>query len=532
MGAGDRMPNTSRSELEAMARRYAECLAAYVRAPHESTLEPAYNLGRLGISLGLGVLDVAVLHRRAQEGVLRGSDSLEACAAESVRASEFFAECLATFEILHRGYRESALQLHKLNVALKQRATELAEAKELIERLSRARTAFLSEASRRLAATLDFDAALMVAASLAVPSIADWSAVDLADEGGAARRAAISHLPRLPEGCLPSQHAGPVPSAAAVVERVLQSGISEMVGSGSGSGDEKGEAMVVALAARGRTMGALTLSSSRGARFGEEELLLAEELARRASMALDNARLYREAQQAVRVRDEFLSVASHELRTPLTPLTLRLHSMARRAREGRPVDLHATESAVRHVQRMTELVDDLLDVSRIEAGKLELRRAPLPLVPLVRELVYTFSQSLPDRVLHFDPSESPVVFADRARIEQVVTNLLDNALKYSPAGGEVRVELEQSGGEAVLSIADSGIGIPPDLQKRLFQRYFRAPNAKQTTWGLGLGLFICRDIVERHGGRIWVQSEEEKGATFFVALPLVALPPIEASDPH
>lgn len=234
------------------------------------------------------------------------------------------------------------------------------------------------------------------------------------------------------------------------------------------------------------------------------------------------ARLYREAQEAVRVRDDFLAIASHELKTPLTPLALRLQLIERKLRRGEVVDAALVEKAVRQLDRLTNLISDLLDVSRIQAGRLMLHPEPVSLRALVEHLANEQHLGDPTHPVSIDaPDADLVVTADRARLAQVVSNLLDNAAKYSPPESPIRVRVTRQENEAILSVTDYGIGIPTEQQSKLFERFFRADNAPITGYGgLGLGLYITRDIVERHGGRIWVESELGHGSTFHVALPL------------
>jgi PAS domain S-box-containing protein len=236
----------------------------------------------------------------------------------------------------------------------------------------------------------------------------------------------------------------------------------------------------------------------------------------------ERTRLLREAQEAVRVRDDFLTIASHELKTPLTPLSLRLASLERRLERGEPVDASALRHARQHLLRLTTLINDLLDTSRIESGGLALH-PQLTQLELLTEHVIRVTESLygSRHRIHFHAPSTPLeVRGDPYRLEQVVANLLENALKYSPDGGPIHVSLEQRGELALLSVRDSGIGIPADQQQHLFERYFRARNVSTHSYGgLGLGLYICHDIVERHGGRIWVESEVGRGSTFYVALP-------------
>lgn len=238
------------------------------------------------------------------------------------------------------------------------------------------------------------------------------------------------------------------------------------------------------------------------------------------------ARLYRAAQEAVRVRDDFLAIASHELRTPLTPLAMRLQILERKLRQGEPVDAGVVAKALHHLDRLTSLISDLLDVSRIQAGRLLLHREPVALGAMVEHLVHEHNLADPTHPATLDADDDElVVTADRARLAQVVANLLDNAAKYSPPGGPIAVRLARCEREARLTVGDRGIGIPKEQQPMLFERFFRAHNAPITGYGgLGLGLYITRDIVERHGGRIWVESEVGRGSTFHVALPLASPP--------
>ncbi|MFL5352813.1 ATP-binding protein [Archangium sp.] len=235
-----------------------------------------------------------------------------------------------------------------------------------------------------------------------------------------------------------------------------------------------------------------------------------------------------ELREAVRLREEFLSVASHELRTPLTPLKgFAALTLSRMEKGGdfpeRERTLKALRSMARQTDRLTRLVDDLLDTSRIQAGRFELERARVDLVPLVREIMERF-ELRGDESLRFvfeAPAEPVEGVWDGPRLEQVVTNLLSNAVRYSPQGGSVRVSFHLSPEAVELRVRDEGIGIPPESVALLFQPFARASNATARHYGgLGLGLFICREIVQRHGGSIWAESPgAQLGSCFHVRLP-------------
>jgi signal transduction histidine kinase len=238
----------------------------------------------------------------------------------------------------------------------------------------------------------------------------------------------------------------------------------------------------------------------------------------------ERERLLREAHEAIRIRDDFLTIASHELKTPLTPIKLHLQMLEQRCETGKPIPPQLVQKALAQVDRLTGVISDILDSSQIEAGRLELERDPLSLQQLIRETLADLRPSSLHHPLEYEESpEELVVLGDRDRLAQVLKNLLENALKYSPQKGPIRVTLARSGAEALVSVEDSGIGIPKDQQEHLFERFFRARNAPISGFGgLGLGLYISRHIVERHGGRIWVESETGHGATFRFTLPLRA----------
>jgi signal transduction histidine kinase len=233
--------------------------------------------------------------------------------------------------------------------------------------------------------------------------------------------------------------------------------------------------------------------------------------------------------EAERLKDEFIGIAAHELRNPMAALrgfAEMLHVQTNRG-NGAPLSdwqQEAVEAIDQATARLVDLTDDLLDVTRLQGGRLELRCEPTDLVALVRRVAGRVRVTAPGRSIALSADAEYVVAAlDMPRIEQVVTNLLNNAIKYSPLGGQVRVAVLENAeaGVACLTVQDEGIGIPVEQQARIFGRFVRADNAKREgISGTGLGLYLCRELVERHGGRIWFASEEGKGSTFFVELPL------------
>ncbi len=283
--------------------------------------------------------------------------------------------------------------------------------------------------------------------------------------------------------------------------------------------------MMAPLEHRRHVFGHITLMrDAGGAPYTEEDETLLEDLAHRAAQAIENARLYGEAQAAVAVRDEFLSIASHELRTPLTALRLALENMrrvsTREAIERLPTQYveRVLSTAERQGQRLEKLVAALLDVSRIHMGRLELDVEDVELGATVREALGAIEDEAAQSGSQIQVRGEPVHgYWDRLRISQVVTNLLSNAVKYG-GGKPVEVEFGSRGDHAVLTVRDHGIGIDPADQPQIFERFERAVSSRNYG-GLGLGLYIVKRIVEAHGGTIRVESKTGEGAAFLVELP-------------
>lgn len=286
--------------------------------------------------------------------------------------------------------------------------------------------------------------------------------------------------------------------------------------------------MMAPLEHRRHVFGHITLMrDAGGVPYTAEDETLLEDLAHRAAQAIENARLYGEAQAAVAARDEFLSIASHELRTPLTALRLALENMRRVAsREAleelpRPYVERVLTTAERQGQRLEKLVSGLLDVSRIHMGRLDLDLEEVDLGDAVREALGAVEDEAAQAGSEIRVRGEPVRGAwDRLRVSQVVTNLLANAVKYG-GGKAVEVEYGTRGDAGFLVVRDHGIGIDPADQRQIFERFERAVSSRNYG-GLGLGLYIVKRIVEAHGGTITVDSKPGEGATFRVELPLRA----------
>jgi signal transduction histidine kinase len=384
------------------------------------------------------------------------------------------------------------------------------------------RLAVLAEASRLLDASLEYETTLQEVARVAVRTLADWCIVHLLEQDGSIRWLALAHGDPTKEA-LARELQQRYPATQGVT-RVLRTGASEII---TARELDSRAVMIVPLVARGRMLGAVSLiSTAPGRVYDANDLAIAEELARRCGQAVENARLHQEAQAAVKARDRFVSIASHELRTPIArvkgyaEMVLAAHSDGDLTDEMLQRSLKRIDNAS---DRLAALVRDLLDVSKISAGNLPLRLRTLDLTELVREVVGRYQEHLSGGGhLLLDIVGTPGgVSADPDRIEQVLTNILDNAVKYSPDGAELRVRVQPKARGVLLEVQDHGIGLPQEAAERIFEPFSRATNAEdRQISGMGLGLYICRNIVEQHNGRIWARSEgESSGTTISLWLP-------------
>ncbi|TMB59685.1 MAG: response regulator [Deltaproteobacteria bacterium] len=428
------------------------------------------------------------------------------------------------------------IELERAELMAREQAARAAA--EVAER----RAAFLADASSALAGSLDYQTTLASLAHLAVPFLADWCKIDMLEPDGGLRRIAIAYAdPTNAELARALATCPPDPRGTHPRTKVVQSGRSELLPEVTdealvaAAADSEQLAvlrrlgyrstMIVPLVARGQTLGAMTfVMAASGRRYDRDDLAVAEELARRAALAVDNSRLYREAREADRIKGEFLMTLSHELRTPLSAVVVWARLLGNGKLEATKMP-RALEAIERNVASLTRLVEDLTDVSRIAAGKLRLQAEPVDLRKVIAAAIVAVrpaAQAKDIRLKSILGGAPRRVWGDGGRLQQVVWNLLSNAIKFTPEGGGVEIRVGLADGRAQIVVSDTGRGIGPDFLPFVFERFRQADSATtRTHGGLGLGLAIVRQLVELHGGTVRAESPGEgQGATFTVSLPI------------
>jgi PAS domain S-box-containing protein len=387
----------------------------------------------------------------------------------------------------------------------------------------------LATAGPRLASSLDLETTVANVAGVMVPSLGEWCAIDLAGDGDG--RTVFVALDEGREDSIRAAVAADDTGRDAI-ESLLAARAPELVPDlagrlGAGSIDDDrlravaaGSALVLPLRARGERLGAILVAAGRTGRWHDaRDLAFAGRLAARAARALDNARLHRAAVDATAVRDHVLRIVAHDLRAPLQAIAIRVSLAMRRTAS------EAAQASLAHIPPIIDsanrLLQDLLDVSRLETGSLPLNAGDEPLASLLAEAVDLFRPGAEEGSVKLDlilPSHLPVVRVDRARMLQVLSNLLGNAVRLTPRGGRIAVVAERSPDEVRIWVRDTGPGIGAEELAYLFQPFWQA--RATASGGAGLGLAIAKGIIEAHGGRIGVESEHGAGSAFFFTLPL------------
>jgi PAS domain S-box-containing protein len=407
---------------------------------------------------------------------------------------------------------------------------------------SQKRASLLAEASRVLSASFDYQTTLAALVRLAVPAMADYCALDIVEAEDTFKRIGEAHVDpaksklireaaTFPQSALTAQH--PLMRVMTTGAPVLEPDITPAFIRAAFA--EEGQRRVVEaleprslicvpLVASGKPLGALTLvTSGSGRRYEIADLSLAADLARRAAIVVEHARLFHEAQQATRARDDVLAVVAHDLRNPLNTVTMAVSLMLENTPPERVQERRQVEIVRRAADRMNRMIQDLLDVRRMESGRLTTDLEPESPAVLVNDTIDMLRPLAAGSTIRLDTAiepDLPLVLADAARIQQVLSNLVGNAVKFTPREGRITVCAERMEGEVRFSVIDTGPGIPAEQLPHIFGRFWQAKTSDRR--GIGLGLAIAKGIVESHNGRIWVESHVGLGSTFYFTLPAVA----------
>jgi signal transduction histidine kinase len=411
---------------------------------------------------------------------------------------------------------------------------------------------FLADASAILSSSLDYQKTMRALARLAVPIFGDYCAVDVIRDDGTFERvdlvvddpARAELADRLRKFAPTRTVHGPAMQAIESGQAVIENEATPEKGRRSAQSAQHLELirqwgtrsfMMVPLRARGRSLGLFTVGSFTGRQYGDRDLTLAENVAERAALALDNALLYRDAQDANRLKEDFLATLSHELRTPLNALLGWIH-MLKMPNADDATKKRALESIERNARAQAVLINDLLDVSRVVSGKLHLEQKPVDMSAVALAAIDAVRPAARARDLELNVSIGAItreVWGDPDRLQQIIWNLLSNAVKFTPSGGRIDLALEETGGAVQISITDTGVGIDPAFLPHVFERFRQADSSTtRAQAGLGLGLSIVRHLVDLHGGTVTAASRGlGQGATFTVTLPTrrsAVAPPVEA----
>ena len=459
-----------------------------------------------------------------------------------------------------RTLRQSERALRSAHTELEARVTErtaaLAEANERLlveiaerEQAERSRQralieqrdmlAFLANFSDRLAPVVTFEDLIEVVRRLPVPFLADWTMVHVVNDAGSVRfipgvHADPTQEPLLAAIGLPTaaldalSHLGQVVATGrlAILESTVEEIASRLIGSSSSASALQrlgaGSAAMLPLVVDGQVKAVLSLISTREHRFTSSESLVVEDVARRIGLALDRIQLYREAEEANRLKDEFLGTLSHELRTPLNAIFGWARILRNRKLDERTA--HAIEVIERNAEAQVRLIEEVLDVSRIIRGKMTVAAEPVDMAAIVRATIDTVRPAMHAKRIRLEEhiDDTPAVLGDSHRLQQMLWNVLSNALKFTGSEGAITVTLRASGGSVEFEITDTGVGIRRDVLPFVFDRFRQGDSTTTRRYGgLGLGLAIVKHIVELHGGRVQAESAGEgHGATFTIQLPV------------
>ncbi|MBN1210918.1 MAG: PAS domain S-box protein [Myxococcaceae bacterium] len=401
---------------------------------------------------------------------------------------------------------------------------------------------FLAEVGGLLGSSLDYETTLENAAQLAVRSLADYCIIDILDEDGRPRCASVAAASKANQGLAQALRSNVDPSHPYLSREALLTGKATLRAQVTeeflhAHSQDKAQLtllrllgpkslMAVPLVARGRTLGAITLLSTNARRgYTAMDLRVAEELGWRVALAVDNALLFLQAKEATRAREDVLGVVAHDLRNPLNAIKLMAHELmeAQPAQVGPEEEDSPAEIILRSADRMNRLIQDLLEAGQLDAGTLSVELTAVAPLTLLREVVAQMKPLATAHQLQVHlPERLPPIRGDSGRLQQVLLNLLSNALKFTPPGGEISLGAEAQPNCVRFWVADTGPGIPQEHLPHLFNRYWQGD--KRDRRGAGLGLAICKGFVEALGGRVWAESQVDKGSTFFFTVPTLLVP--------
>jgi PAS domain S-box-containing protein len=407
------------------------------------------------------------------------------------------------------------------------------------------RAAFFSDMGVIVAASLDYEVTLRNITRLIVTTFpdatqpfADYTIVDIVERDGPLRRVAAAHRHPNKEPLLERARRYAPDPARSLLTRPLHTGQPLFLANltrtdiDSLSRDDEHKRILLSLAphsmitvpltARGTTFGLFTVvRAERSQPFDAEDLQFATEVGRRAALAVDNSRLYAESRQAVATREHVLAVVSHDLRNALGAIAASARLLVVAPGDEQQQTRRA-QTIIRVCDRVNRLMQDLLDASRLQAGhSLTVEPVPQDAAPMIRDVCDSYRAQIEDKLITLDcdvEAGTPRVAADRDRVLQVLSNLIANAIKFTPEGGTIRVRAQGGDGFVQFMVSDTGPGIRAEDQARVFERFWQATGT--AALGTGLGLPISKGIVEAHGGRIWVDSKAGVGAAFYFTLPV------------
>lgn len=397
---------------------------------------------------------------------------------------------------------------------------------------------FMASTSGEVASSLEREMIVQKVSTMIAHDLADWCVIHLREKDTTLRLAAFAHRDARKSVLTGAfSGAGLAGPEAVEIQRVAESGRSLLISEptdGDGAGTllklarslaparTVASAIIVPLIIRGDVLGTLTVVSEDAERpLTALDLAFVEELGRRMATGIDNARLYAEAQLAVRMREEILAVVSHDLKNPLMSIIMSADQLLRSPDQNTPERVARNALKIRSsAERMARLANDLLDVARIDSGRLSLEIQRVSARELVGEALAMFDAAASDHSICLSSAALPDVdlFCDRERLLQVFSNLIGNALKFSRDGRSITVEGRPSGPSLIFSVSDEAGGIPDEERGHVFERFWQGPEALRK--GTGLGLYIAKGLVEAQGGHIWFDSTPGAGTTFYFTVPL------------